>query len=201
EAACFEFYKDRMLLLMLADCCSWYDAFIERSTPRYAGHLEKLNQLIAKADLAMLRRVLPARGGGSGPPNWKTLSVGERTASVQASIMLELLLLVRKMLDEAPDAGPVNRFVLTGGLSQSRFFQQAFSCGVELLVPGARTLISARKGPLRFQTAAYGGLLNAMRNQSSSKASTLCPTRPAATASSRREAYLDYFFRSCGLNR
>ena len=199
EAACFEFYKDRMLLMMLADCCSWYDAFVERSAASYAGHLGRLDGLVAKADQAMLRRVLPGPAGGYGPPNWKSLSVGERAASMQASIMLELLLLSGKMLAEAPDAGPVKRFVLTGGLSQSRFFQQAFSCGVELLAPGARAEISARKGPLRFQTAAYGGLINAMRSKESAKATALCPTRPAATAPPRREAYFDYFFRSCGL--
>ncbi|MDG2208071.1 MAG: FGGY family carbohydrate kinase [Pirellulales bacterium] len=199
EAACFEFYKDRMLLMMLADCCSWYDAFVERSAASYADHLGRLDTLVTKADPGTLRRILPGPDGGEGPPNFKSLSVGERAASVQASIMLELLLLTAKMLDEAPDAGPVKRFVLTGGLSQSRFFQQAFSCGVEHLAPGARAEISARKGPLRFQTAAYGGLINAMRSKESSKVAALCPTRPAATASPRREAYFDYFFRSCGL--
>ena len=199
KAACFEFYTDRMLLMMLADCCSWYDAFVERGAARYTGHLDRLNQLISKVDLANLHRVLPGPRGGSGPPNWKSFSAGERAASVQASIMLELLLLARNMLAEAPEAGPVKRFVLTGGLSQSRFFQQAFSCGVELLVPGARAEISDRKGPLRFQTAAYGGLLNAMRSKEASRAGTLCPTRLAATVPARREAYLEYFFRAAGL--
>ena len=201
QAACFEFYKDRMLLMMLADCCSWYDAFVDRHARSYTDQLAQLNQQVAKADLAMLRRVFPGPGGGQGPPNWRSLSVGERAASVQASIMLELLQLASKMIDEAPEAGPVKRFVLTGGLSQSRFFQQAFSCGVERLVPGARAEISDRKGPLRFQTAAYGGLINAMRSKDLAKATSLCPARPAASAPPRREAYLDYFFSSCGLAR
>ena len=199
NAACFEFYKDRMLLMMLADCCSWYDAFVDRHASSYTGHLDRLDGLVAKVDLATLHRVLAGPSGGSGPPNWKLFNVGERAASVQASIMLELLLLVRTMLAEAPEAGPVKRFVLTGGLSQSRFFQQAFSCGVELLVPGAGAEISDRKGPLRFQTAAYGGLLNAMRSKEAARASTLCPTRPAATVPARKEAYLEYFFRASGL--
>ena len=43
--------------------------------------------------------------------------------------MLELLLLVRAMMAEVADAKkPVAQFVLTGGLSQSPFFQQVF-CG------------------------------------------------------------------------
>ena len=199
EAACFEFYKDRMLLMMLADCCSWYDAFVDRHARSYADELDQLNRLVARADLAALRRIFPGPSGGYGPPNWRPLSVGERAASVQASIMLELLQLASKMLGEAPEAGSVKRFVLTGGLSQSRFFQQAFSCGVERLVPGARAEISARKGPLRFQTAAYGGLINAMRGKDLAKAALLCPTRSAASPPPRREANLDYFFRSCGL--
>ncbi|MBC20558.1 MAG: hypothetical protein CMJ74_09915 [Planctomycetaceae bacterium] len=201
EAACFEFYKDRMLLMMLPDCCSWYDAFVDHHARNYAGELDQLNRLVAKADLAMLHRIFPGIDGGQGPPNWRSLSVGERAASVQASIMFELLQLASKMIAEAPEAGPVKRFVLTGGLSQSRFFQQAFSCGVEQLVPGVRAEISARKGPLRFQTAAYGGLINAMRSKDPTKATSLCPTQPAASPPARREAYLDYFFRSCGLGR
>ena len=199
NAACFEFYKDRMLLMMLADCCSWYDAFVERSAASYADHLDQLDAAIGEVGLASLNRVLPGPSGGTGPPNWNSFTVGERAASVQASIMLELLLLVRDMLNEAPEAGPVKRFVLTGGLSQSRFFQQAFSCGVELLAPGAAAEISNRKGPLRFQTAAYGGLLNAMRSKEASRAAALCPSRSVTTVPARREAYLEYFFRASGL--
>jgi sugar (pentulose or hexulose) kinase len=199
EAACFEFYRDRMLLLMLADCCSWYDAFIERDAARYAAHLDRLNLLAGKAELGRIRRVLPGAGVGTCAPDWKSLTVGEQVASLQASIMLELLLLTKKMLAEAPAAGSVDRLVLTGGLSQSRFFQQAFACGVELFAPGARAEISARKGPLRFQTAAYGGLINAMRAKDAAAAEDLCPTRPAAAPSARNEALIEYFFRACGL--
>ncbi len=199
EAACFEFYNDRMLLLMLADCCSWYDGFIGTDAARYSDQLQKLNVLASKADLSNIRRVLPGEGTGFCPPNWKSLTMGEKVASVQASIMLELLLLTKTMLAEAPDAGTVKRFVLTGGLSQSRFFQQVFSAGVEYLVPGATAEISARKGPLRFQTAAYGGLLNAMRAKESGASDRLCPTRSAADPSARSEAFFIYFFRACGL--
>jgi sugar (pentulose or hexulose) kinase len=199
EAACFEFYQDRMLLMMLPDCCSWYDGFVSRDAGRYRNHLEQINQLAGKADLANIRRVLPGAGTGICPPNWKALKMGEQAASVQTSIMLELLLLTKKMLAEAPEAGPVERFVLTGGLSQSRFFQQVFSAGIEFLAPGARTEISARKGPLRFQTAAYGGLLNAMRSKDAGATARLCPTRSAADPSARSEAFFDYFFRASGL--
>ena len=91
-------------------------------------------------------------------------------------------------------APPVN-FVLTGGLSQSEFFQQVFQAGVQLLAPGAKVLISARKGPLRYQTAAYGALLNAMRPEDPHAATQLCPTRSAKQAAKGASDHLKYLLR------
>jgi hypothetical protein len=114
--------------------------------------------------------------------------------------MLELLLLTRAMLDEVPAAQkPVSRYVLTGGLSQSPFFQQVFTAGAQLLHPQARVLISARKGPLRHQTAAYGALLNAMRPDDKNAARTLCPTRPTAKPAAAAKKQLQYLLQACGL--
>ena len=121
-------------------------------------------------------------------------------ASTQLSIMLELLLLVRAMLDEVIDTNqPVDRFVLTGGLSQSRFFQQVFHAGVKILVPKAKVQISARKGPMRYQTAAYGALLNAMRPDDPNATKKLCPTKAATAADAATKEQLSYLLRSYGL--
>ncbi|NIP87059.1 MAG: hypothetical protein GTO03_16450, partial [Planctomycetales bacterium] len=130
----------------------------------YAERLGELNELVLHANLHSLRRVYHDQGREIYPPDWEDATPGEQAASTQFSIMLELLLLVRAM--QAEVGGPADqmaRFVLTGGLSQSRFFQQVFHAGVQLLAPQAKVLISARKGPMRYQTAAYGALLNAMR--------------------------------------
>jgi hypothetical protein len=76
---------------------------------------------------------------------------------------LELLLLVKQMLGEVRSAeGPeVQTYVLTGGLSQSPFFQHVFQTGVQLLAPGSAVKVSGRTGPLRYKTSAYGALINA----------------------------------------
>jgi sugar (pentulose or hexulose) kinase len=200
QAACFEYYRNRLLLMMLADCCKWYDRFVAQYAPSYADRLNELNDAAAGADLAGLRRVLHANGQETYPPDWNQLTVGQQAASTQLSIMLELLLRTRAMLAEVPDAKkPVSRFVLTGGLSQSAFFQQVFHAGVQLLNPDAKLLISARQGPLRYQTAAYGALLNAMRPFDPQAATKLCPTRSAARPDAATRQHLQYLLRAFGL--
>ncbi len=199
-AACFEYYKNRLLLMMLADCCKWYDRFVGQFAGKYKRKLDALNAQIDRANLAGIRRVLHRDGAESFAPHWKKLSLGEKAASTQFSIMLELLFLVRAMLAEVAGGGTaVNRFVLTGGLSQSPFFQQVFHTGVQLLAPKSKVLISARTGPLRYQTAAYGALLNAMRPQHPQAAAKLCPAKSASRPSSDSRRQLEYLLQSCGL--
>ncbi len=200
NAACFEYYRHRLLLMMLADCCKWYDRFVAQYAAAYANRLSELNDAASSADLAGLCRVLHADGKETYPPGWQQLTLGQQVASTQLSIMLELLLRVRAMLAEVPGARkPVTRFVLTGGLSQSPFFQEVFHAGVQLLNPRARLLISARQGPLRYQTAAYGALLNAMRPTDPRAAARLCPTRSAARPDAATRQHLQYLLRAFGL--
>ena len=84
-------------------------------------------------------------------------------ADTQFSIVLELLLRVKRMVDEVRQAEvlEVDTYVLTGGLSQSLFFQHVFHAGVKLLDPAAKIKVSGRTGPLRYKTSAYGALINA----------------------------------------
>jgi hypothetical protein len=200
NAACFEFYHDRMLLMMLADCCKWYDRFISRFAPEYADRLDDLDAEIEQADISEFRRVIHRAGKETYEPDWDQLSTGQQAASTQLSIMLELLLRTRDMLAEVKGSKTlVSRYVLTGGLSQSRFFQKVFSTGVQLLDPQAKVLINARKGPLRYQTAAYGALLNAMRPADKEAVGKLCPTRGAARPSPALKKQLQYWLRAFGL--
>ena len=201
RAACFEYYKNRLLLRMLADCCKWYDRFVAQHASSFADRLHDLNAEVELADLAGVCRVLHRGGKETYPPQWNRLTVGQQAASTQLSIMLELLLLVRAMLDEVPDAKKsVSRFVLTGGLSQSPFFQQVFHAGVQLLNPKAKLLISARQGPLRYQTAAYGALLNAMRPSHPKAAEQLCPARSAARPDTTKKQQIQYLLQAYGLH-
>ena len=113
--------------------------------------------------------------------------------------MLELLLLVRAMQNEViGQSGEMTQYVLTGGLSQSRFFQQVFHAGAKLLSPKAKVMISARKGPMRFQTAAYGALLNAMRPEDPHAGAKLCATKSAARPDAATNAHLQYLMKSQG---
>lgn len=200
NAACFEFFKHRMLLMMLADCCKWYDRFISRYAEEYSGRLDELDAELEQAEMGEFRRVLHLGGKEYYAPDWDQLTTVEQAASTQLSIMLELLLRTRAMLAEVKGAETVvSRYVLTGGLSQSRFFQEVFTAGVQLLSPKAKVLINARKGPLRYQTAAYGALLNAMRPADKEAAIKLCPTRTAARPSAARKKILQYWLRAFGL--
>ncbi|REJ67074.1 MAG: hypothetical protein DWQ31_12505 [Planctomycetota bacterium] len=200
EAACFEYYRSRLLLMMLADCCNWYDRFVAKFAAKYKSRLGELNDLAAAADLGRVQRVLHSGGKETYAPAWNKLSLGEKVASTQFSIMLELLLLIKAMQHEvAGGEHDVQRFVLTGGLSQSKFFQQVFCAGVRLLEPRARVELSARKGPLRYQTAAYGALLNAMRPSDPHAAEELCPVRACAAPRGGDLKQLQYRLRACGL--
>ncbi len=162
QAVSFEYYNDRLLLLMLADCCQWYDRFVRQFAPGAQHQLGDLNRQAEESSLSSIKRVRHRDGADIYPADWSDLSLGTQVASTQFSIMLELLLLVKTMLAEVKGAdNGVRQFVLTGGLSQSAFFQRIFHCGVKLLVPDSEVLISARTGPMRFQTAVSGAMINA----------------------------------------
>ncbi len=200
NAACFEYYRSRLLLMMLADCCKWYDRFVAKHASKYKDRLDELNTAALKADPTRLRRILHEGGKETYPPDWDKLSLGEKVASCQFSIMLELLLLIKSMQQEvAGGEATVDRFVLTGGLSQSQFFQQAFTAGVKVLQPKAKVLVSARSGPLRYQTAAYGALLNAIRPTDSNAADKLCASKSCGSAKAADTKAIQYLMRACGL--
>jgi sugar (pentulose or hexulose) kinase len=192
DAACFEFYDDRLLLMMLHDCAAWYERFVKAQ----AGGTKygELNNLAEAADLQNVRRIehtpnAPAESRESFPAEWSSMSLGEMAASTQMSIVAELLVRAKAMLAEADGAPPVKRFVLTGGLSQSPFFQQAFAAGVAAIAPGAEVLVGAQNDELSYQTAAYGALINALLpargGDLAAVCRELCPLKPCTTRASR----------------
>jgi hypothetical protein len=162
----FEFYADSLLLLlMLADCGAWYHRFLDQFAPELKPTMNELNLLAMSADPLAVRRVLHDDKAHCEefPPSWSDCTLGAKVADTQLSIALELLLRVQRMLAEVRAAGvsSVDTYVLTGGLSQSPFFQGVFYAGVRLLDPHARVKVSGRTGPLRYKTSAYGALINA----------------------------------------
>ncbi|MBM4002621.1 MAG: hypothetical protein FJ295_04930 [Planctomycetes bacterium] len=162
DAMRFEFYDQGTLLLsMLADCAAWYNRFLETFSPGPPDH-QRWNELAAASDWKRLRRI--AHDDRTHvevyPDDFRQWAVGEQVASTQFSIVVELLVRMREMVQALPPAS-VRTIVLTGGLSQSTFFQQVFRTSVEFLVPGAAVRVSARSGPLRYKTSAYGAMINA----------------------------------------
>lgn len=203
----FEFYDQGTLLLtMLADCAAWYNRFLEHFAAGYQHAHGHLNTLADECDWTQIRRVLhdDRAHHEEFPFNWSKMSLGEQTASTQFSIMLELLLRVGSMIAELP-AGCVKNFVLTGGISQSEFFQQAFHAGVQILSPQANVQVSDRTGPLRYKTSAYGAMVNAQLPAHGGSLRALhstpgqFPRRACAAATMSRSAQLQYLFRSYGL--
>ena len=160
----FEFYQDDfLLLLMLAGCGDWYNRF--RAEFASDVSLEQLNQLAAEVDLSEVRRVVHNDTDQTETfrHNFHSLPVGNQVADTQFSIALELLNRVRAMVEATrqADVADPSVVVLTGGLSQSEFFQQVFSTGINLLLPSSSVRLSGRTGPLRYKTSAYGALINA----------------------------------------
>ena len=185
EAACFEYYEDRLLLMMLADCAVWYDRFVEKFGQDKS--LAELDELALAADLAKLHRIRQEQNDQGWQEvysdGWHTLPLAGKVASTQASIAVELLSLVKKMLQEVEKRSSPHQFVLTGGISRSLFFQQLFRAGLPLLVKKPQLFVSDRDGPLAHQSATLGAMINAMVGTKtypclSSAVADICPLRP-----------------------
>jgi hypothetical protein len=150
---------------MLGDCGAWYNRFVDEFAADSGKSLGELDALTLTSDLNAVRRVLhdDENHKEEFSPAWEGATLGERVACTQFSIALELLLRVKCMLGEVSAAGVprVETYVLTGGLSQSEFFQHIFHTGIKLLDREARVKVSGRTGPLRYKTSAYGALINA----------------------------------------
>lgn len=159
----FGYYDATLWLNMLHDCAAWYNRFLDEFAAPFQDDHETLNRLADQADPAELVRV-PYDSGESYRPGWTRLSLKVKVASVQYSILCEMLARMRAML-AAIDTQKLKRpdkFILTGGLSQSPSMQHLFHVGVKLLAgDSAQPLLSGRSGPLRYKTTAYGALINA----------------------------------------
>ncbi|MBD3184696.1 hypothetical protein GF312_20615 [Candidatus Poribacteria bacterium] len=155
EALCFEYYQHRLLLLMLADCATRYSRFVKEFGEDTT--LDKLNELAQQAKPGKLLYV-----SDSYPNVWEKLTLGEKTASVQSSIAADLASLVQMMLAEVKgEQTPIERLVLTGGLSQSEHFRNSFRKSVSQKRDFKIYMID-RQGPMAYQAAALGATINAM---------------------------------------
>ena len=164
EALGFEYWDDRLFLLMLAQCGAWYERFRAEAAP--GMDYEELNGLALASDPERIVRVPEPDPTRTGWPELAGLDLAAQTASTQCSISLEMLDRVRAMLPSA--AEPIHTFVLTGGLSRAPLIRDVLHTGLRMLAeadtrvaPDARILLNDRSGHLAHKTDALGALANA----------------------------------------
>ena len=162
NAACFEYYHSRLLLMILHECADWYDRFL--ASLGGAEGYDYWDRMVLGVMVGDLKRVSHEDGVGEiFLEGWESLSTYQKVASTQYSIACELLLLVGNILREVNGKErTITKLVLTGGLSQSQFFRDVIKAGVKLLDENITVMRSTRQGPLVFQTAAYGALVNGL---------------------------------------
>ena len=180
NAACFEYYNDRLLLMMLADCAEWYNKFASWYSSELG--MAEIDRLATHASPGELQFWPEKKRKSILKSNRRRQNL---VANAQFSIAVELLLLVRAMLKEV--RGKIDNFVLTGGLSRSVFFRQVMGVGLNLLKPDTEIFVSNRSGPLASQAATLGAMINAMVGSGAyedllSAISALCPQRPILDA-------------------
>ena len=164
EALGFEYWDDRLFLLMLAQCGAWYEVFRADAAP--GMDYDKLNGQALACDPERIVRVPEPDPDRRGWPQLAGLDLPVQTASTQCSISLEMLDRVRAMLPSA--AVRIRTFVLTGGLSRAPLIRDVLHTGLRMLAEAdgrvaadARILLNDRSGHLAHKTDALGALVNA----------------------------------------
>ena len=160
----FEYWDDRLFLLMLAQCGAWYERFRAEAAP--GSDYAELNRMALACDPDRIVRVPEPDLARRGWPEFTGLDLAAQTASTQCSISLEMLDRVREMLPSA--AEPIRTFVLTGGLSRAPLIRDVLHTGLRMLAEtgdrvaaDARILLNDRSGHLAHKTDALGALVNA----------------------------------------
>ena len=160
----FEYWDDRLFLLMLAQCGAWYERFRAEAAP--GSDYAELNRMALACDPDRIVRVPEPDPARRGWPELTGLDRAAQTASTQCSISLEMLDRVRAMLPSA--AEPIRAFVLTGGLSRAPLIRDVLHTGLRMLAEtddrvavDARILLNDRTGHLAHKTDALGALVNA----------------------------------------
>lgn len=164
EALGFEYWDDRLFLLMLAQCGAWYERF--RAEVASGIDHDDLNRMARSCDPDRIVRVPEPDPDRRGWPELAGLDLAAQTASTQCSISLEMLDRVRAMLPSA--ARPIRAFVLTGGLSRAPLIRDVLDTGLRMLAEAddrvaadAAILLNDRSGHLAHKTDALGALVNA----------------------------------------
>ena len=164
ETLGFEYWNDRLFLLMLAQCGAWYERF--RAEAARGTDYEELNRMAVACAPERIVRVAEPDPTRTGWPQLAGLDLAAQTASTQGSISLEMLDRVRAMLPSAAER--IRTFVLTGGLSRAPLIRDVLHTGLRMLAEtddrvaaDVRILLNDRSGSLAHKTDALGALINA----------------------------------------
>ncbi len=156
NAVCFEYFYQRLLLMMTHRCCNAYEQLLREI--ELVDQYERCNTEAMTCNPTQIVRLRE----NDKPIGWQDFSVGAKVASMQFSIAVELLTVVKALLGEVEGGeNDIERFFLTGGLSQSTFFCSVLHAGLKTLAPRAAICIGARTGPLASQQATVGAMVNA----------------------------------------
>ena len=205
EALGFEYWDDRLFLLMLAQCGAWYERFRAEAAP--GMDYDELNGQALACDPERIVRVPEPDPNRRGLPQLAGLDLPVQTASTQCSISLEMLDRVRAMLPSA--AVRIRTFVLTGGLSRAPLIRDVLHTGLRMLAEtdgrvasDARILLNDRSGHLAHKTDALGALVNARIAAGGGSARDVIAAdrswRPCDAPAPERARYLRRFVQESG---
>jgi len=157
EVAQFEYYGDRLILAMLANCGAWWGEFVKTH-----GDGKGDQELDGLADNAA-GCIVPLESEASCKNrNFTMLSLGEKAASVQLALAGSLMDRLRDILSAVGDSEhTISKVVLTGGLSRSPLIRRTFKKWIQELDIDD-VFVSALEGPAADQAAARGALMNAL---------------------------------------
>ncbi|NQU82561.1 MAG: hypothetical protein HQ539_01300, partial [Parcubacteria group bacterium] len=181
EANQFEYYQNRLLLMMEGDCATRWGRFKEQYAPDKDDQC--LDELAWYTFLNDKHTVyVPPDTGIEGKPysdEWKRLSMAQQAASIQLSIVHDITLLIHAMRAEVTDCDvSIKNMVFTGGLAQSKLIERLFA---NEFGSHFHLYLSDRSGPLAYQTATFGALINAMVGDYENLGQaieSLCPLKP-----------------------
>lgn len=156
----FDYDRKILLLAILKKCGSWYSEFFRAHCN---GHSHRyIDSLTANPRNKF--KILYLRDGESYPEGFNKLTLTNKFRSIEASIALELLLLLKTILLEVDEssAPAIERVGIIGGISASKFFTSILYGGLNLILPNAVLVKGSAPGKFSEHSAALGALITAM---------------------------------------
>lgn len=157
----FEYYDDTLLLMMMADCASWYDRFVALFV--YGkSHLQLDALALASSDV--YKHPYPATPNAPFEDWFLHLPLSVQAKTMQYSIACHLADHFKGIFEAVKNDNnhSIRQVVLTGGLTRSPYFCQTLKAKILEAGFKGEIRVSSRVGPLANQAATLGALINAL---------------------------------------